>query len=251
MMDLAGKYVLVTGASSGIGRQCAIRCSQLGARLALFGRDQVRLEETRAACANPDQHSITSLDLCQLDAIAPSVQNLVEHSGPFDGLIYASGISTTLPLSSLKANHFDHYMTTNVTAAFLLAGVVTKRACFHDDGGSVVLVSSVMGIVGEKGKVLYSSTKGALISGARSLALELAARKIRVNTVSPGVVVTPLSDRAVYSQTEEQKRYVESLHPLGLGLPDDVAHACAFLLSDSARWVTGSNLVVDGGYSAR
>lgn len=251
MIDLAGKSIVVTGASSGIGRACAITLSRLGARLALFGRDQARLEETRFGCQHPEQHSLTSLDLCSYDDITPAIQKIVERSGPINGLVHAAGISITLPLSSLKAVHFEKYMATNVTAAFLLAGVVTRRAFFHEQGGSVVFVSSVMGIVGEKGKVLYSSTKGALSSGARSLALELAARKIRVNTISPGVVVTPLSERAVYNQTERQRNYIESLHPLGLGLPDDVANACAFLVSDAARWVTGSNLTTDGGYSAR
>jgi NAD(P)-dependent dehydrogenase (short-subunit alcohol dehydrogenase family) len=156
----------------------------------------------------------------------------------------------TMPLSAHKASQFDSFTTTNVTAAFLLVSAATRRGRFNPAGGSVVLVSSVMGVVGEKGKVLYSATKGALIAGARSLALELAGRRIRVNTVSPGVVRTPLWDRSVSRQSEEQRARIEGLHPLGLGEPEDVANACIFLLSDGARWITGSNLVVDGGYTA-
>ena len=106
-------------------------------------------------------------------------------------------------------------------------------------------------MVGEMGKTVYSLTKGALIAGAKSLALELAMRNIRVNTISPGVVITPMSQNAVYSQDEESFSRVKNLHPLGLGKPEDVANACIYLLSDASRWVTGTNLVVDGGYTAR
>ena len=108
-----------------------------------------------------------------------------------------------------------------------------------------------MGSVGEVGKTLYSMTKGALLSASRSLALELAPKKIRVNCISPGVVDTPMSQSAVYSQSEESLNRIRSLHPLGLGRVEDVAHACVFLLSDEARWITGTNLFVDGGYTAR
>ena len=98
---------------------------------------------------------------------------------------------------------------------------------------------------------MYSLTKGALISAAKSMALEFASKKIRFNAISPGVVVTPMSQNAVYSQDEESLNKITALHPLGLGMPDDIANACVYLLSDASRWVTGSNLVVDGGYTAR
>jgi NAD(P)-dependent dehydrogenase (short-subunit alcohol dehydrogenase family) len=108
-----------------------------------------------------------------------------------------------------------------------------------------------MGVAGEKGKTLYSLTKGALISSVRSLAIELANRRIRVNTVSPGVVDSPMSRSAVYSRDDEALNRIRLLHPLGLGEPDDVANACLFLISDASKWITGTNVVVDGGYLAK
>jgi len=108
-----------------------------------------------------------------------------------------------------------------------------------------------MGMVGEAGKTIYSLTKGAMIAGAKSMAIELAPKKLRVNTLSPGVVVTPMTDGAVYSQQEETKEKIISLHPLGLGNTDDIAFACIYLLSDASRWVTGANIPIDGGYTAR
>ena len=136
-------------------------------------------------------------------------------------------------------------------AANNLAWVLTKPAHMAEEGGSLVFITSVMATVGESGKSLYALTKGAVLAAAKSLAIELAPKNIRVNCVSPGVVVSPMSQKSFYSQGEETLNHIKSLHPLGLGTPEDVAAACVYLLSDAARWVTGSNLVVDGGYSAR
>jgi len=145
----------------------------------------------------------------------------------------------------------EEFFRTNVIGAINLTKHAVKSAHFSETGGSVVFISSVMGVAGENGKTLYSMTKGALIAAVRSMAVELAPRKVRVNTVSPGVVESPMSRSAVYSKDEESLNRIRSLHPLGLGKPEDVANACLFLLSDEARWITGTNLVVDGGYLAR
>lgn len=121
----------------------------------------------------------------------------------------------------------------------------------NQTGASVIFIASVMGCVGENAKSLYSLTKGALISACRSLAIEYAPRKIRVNAVSPGVVETAINTSLPYLADPEKRKVTESLHPLGLGTTADVANACIFLLSDSSRWVTGQNLIVDGGYTSK
>ena len=128
----------------------------------------------------------------------------------------------------------EEFFRTNVSGALNLTKHAVKLAHFSEEGGSVIFISSVMGVAGENGKTLYSMTKGALIAAARSMAIELAPRKIRVNTVSPGVVESPMSKNAVYSKDEESLDRIKGLHPLGLGSPEDVANACLFLLSDEA-----------------
>lgn len=249
--SLDGKTILVTGASSGIGRQTAISCSRAGARVVLLGRDETRLQQTLAAMNSPDLHLVYAVDLLDYDVVGKMLKEAVSQVGSLHGLVNAAGISTTLPLKLLSPEKMDHFFRTNVHSAIQLTKLFIKHAAQNNDGASVIFLSSVMGMAGEMGKTIYSLTKGALIAGARSLALELATRNVRVNTISPGVVVTPMSQSAVYSQDEESLNRVKSLHPLGLGKPEDVANACIFLLSDAARWVTGTNLVVDGGYTAR
>ena len=250
MIDLHDKTIVVTGASSGIGRQCALTCARLGARVVLFGRDEVRLAETLEQCGLSSRHLVHSVDLCNHDDVERAILASAEQIGVVQGIVHAAGISTTRPLATLSADECDRFFRTNVTAPVHLTKILTKRRHFDENGGSIVFISSVMGVVGERGKTIYAMTKGALISGARCIALELASRKIRVNVVSPGVVVTPLSDRAAYSQSESSRERIQALHPLGLGTVDDVANACVFLLSDAAVWITGMNMIVDGGYSA-
>lgn len=247
---LREKLILITGASSGIGRQCAILCSHMGANLILLGRRAEELQLTADQLAKDVQYRIYPVDITDYEKVGAVITQAVSELGPIAGLIHSAGISTTLPLRMIKPDKLEQFFRTNVTAAIELSRLVTKPAILADSGASIIFLSSVMGMVGEVGKTIYSLSKGALIAGTRSLALELARKKVRVNCVSPGVVESPMSAQAVYSQDETSRQRIIDLHPLGLGTVEDVANACIFLLSDASRWITGTNLVVDGGYTA-
>lgn len=249
--SLKNKFIIVTGSSSGIGRVCAVTCSRMGATVALFGRDIPRLEETLSLMNDPENHMICTVDLTDYEKIENLVKEIVSQKGRLNGLINCAGISTTLPLNAVTPGRMNEFFETNVIGSINLSKQVVRSSHFSETGGSVVFISSVMGSVGEAGKTLYSMTKGAITAAVKSMAVELAPRKIRVNAVSPGVVVTPMSGKAVYSRDEDSLNKIKSLHPLGLGEPQDVANACVFLLSDEARWITGTNVIVDGGYLAR
>jgi NAD(P)-dependent dehydrogenase (short-subunit alcohol dehydrogenase family) len=248
---LKDQVIVITGASSGIGRQCAITCSQYGAVVIIMGRDRERLSATLELMENPHLHEMIVVDLCEFDLVANEISEICKRIGEISGLVNCAGISTTLPLKASSAEKMEFFFKTNVMGGLNLTKQIVHSSHFSKSGGSVVFISSVMGVVGTKGKTIYSMTKGALISATKSLAIELAAKKIRINSVSPGVVVTPMSKSAVYARNEEALRAIEDLHPLGLGCPEDVANACVFLLSEASRWITGSNLIVDGGYLAK
>jgi len=249
--QLINKNIIITGASSGIGRQCAIGASQLGARVILIARNQKRLEETLALMEKPENHFLCVADLMDYKTTEETVKSVMQQVGKINGVIHAAGISTTLPLRSISPTRMDDYFKTNVYGSIQLTRLLTKPAYLTEEGASIVFLTSIMGIVGEVGKTIYSLTKGALVAGSKSMALELAPKKIRVNCVSPGVVVTPMSSGAVYTQDEASLEKTKALHPLGLGIPEDIANTCMFLLTDASRWITGTNIVVDGGYTAR
>lgn len=248
---LDNKIIIITGASSGIGRQCAISCSNMGARVILLGRNSDRLNETLSDMNLPSRHLTFSIDLVDYENVQDTVNQIFDEFGNINGLINCAGISTTLPFNMSKPEKMDEFFHANVHSAINLTRIVTKQSNIPKEGASIVFISSVMGIAGENGKSLYSMTKGAIIAGARSLAIELAPKNIRVNCISPGVVETPMSKSAIYSRNEESLNKIKGMHPLGLGRPEDVANACIYLLSDASRWVTGTNLIIDGGYTAR
>lgn len=249
--SLENKTILITGASSGIGRQCAISCVEAGAQVIILGRNEDRLTET--ANLLPDQHlkgkHIVHLE--QEESVTSFIANLKDNGVQLSGVIHAAGISTTLPLKSSTLEKQLEFYATNVAGPVNLTRLLLKKGNGLVDNSSIVFISSVMSMVGEKAKSLYGGTKGAINAVVKSMALEYAARKIRINAISPGVVESPMSGKAVYSQSEQALAEVTQKHPLGIGKPEDVAYASIYLLSNAAKWITGSNLVVDGGYTAQ
>lgn len=247
-LDLTGKRILVTGASSGIGRESAIFLSQLGATLIISGRDRVRLEQTHGQLAGGG-HNVEPFDLDVGDKIPAWLLRVAEAGGPLHGLVHSAGITTTLPIRIQTAEQADRVMRTNWSAAWLLAKGF-RQPKVRAESGSVVFISSVVGMVGQPGLSAYASSKGALLALTKALAMELASEKIRVNAVVPGYVQTEMAENLGRILTVEQLDAIRGMHPLGIGSARDIASAIAFLLADTARWITGTALTVDGGYTA-
>jgi len=250
IFSLKDKVILITGASSGIGRRCAITASQLGANIILVARNRQRLEETYSKLEK-GKHLFFSQDITEYNKIEEIVKEAVESMGKISGFVHSAGIEMTLPLKNITSNHYEKVLSVNVISAFELAKIISKKKYLDENGASFVLISSIMGILGQAGKIGYCSSKGALISGAKAMALELASKNIRVNSVLPGVVKTEMSKKLFDVISEEAKASIINMHPMGLGKPEDIANACVYLLSDASGWVTGTNLIIDGGYSAR
>lgn len=247
-MDLTGRTVLVTGASSGLGRAVCALVSQLGGRVILVARNTERLEETRSLMV-AGQHLVVPFDVTDVDAIPKWMKQLASETGPMSGLVHCAGVHRTLPLRVVKQSMVDELMGVNFSAAVALTKGLRQRGV-RAEQSSVVYISSIAALAGNLGNAVYSATKGALVAMCRSLAMELADEGIRVNCVAPGHVPTEMAAKAEQLLSESQIKAIEDMHPLGVGKPDDVANAVAFLLADSGRWITGSNLVVDGGYTA-
>jgi NAD(P)-dependent dehydrogenase (short-subunit alcohol dehydrogenase family) len=248
-LDLSGRVVLVTGASSGIGRDTALLLSQLGARLVLVGRDSGRLNEALSELAG-EGHTVESFDLSAAEQIPLWIKGLASNVGPLSGAVHCAGVYSNRPLRILDVEKFEDVQRINVTASMMIAKGFRQKGCCAASS-SIVLLSSVTGIVGQPGIAAYASSKAAVLGLTRCLALELAREHIRVNCVAPAMVKTEMADQLFKTLSPEQVTSIEEAHPLGIGRPRDVAHAIAFLLSDAARWITGSVLVVDGGYTAR
>lgn len=248
-MDLSGKNILVTGASSGIGKGIAVLLSKLGANIIMTARNEDRLKETYHEL-EPGDHSYYVFDLNNTGAVESLFDDICSGGRKLNGLVHSAGISVTMPVQLLNADDLRNVMSVNFFSFIELAKHFSKRK-YNDNGGSIVAISSISSKVGARGLTAYCASKGALESAVRSMALDFAPKKIRINCISPGMIETKIYEgltRLVNNNNFEadlKKRQV-----MGLGKPEDVAYAAAYLLSDASGFVTGTSVVVDGGYLA-
>lgn len=239
---LKGKTILVTGASSGIGQATAVECAQMGAEVVITGRDTERLQATADLVGNLKAQ--IAADLTNQE----DVERLVAALPLLDGAVLCAGNSTTLPLQFGSREKFDEMFNVNFFAPVELLRLMYKKKVLQK-GASVVLIASIGGTHSfMPGNGVYGASKAALNSLMKYAAREYASRKIRVNSICPGMVDTPLIHRGTI--TEEQLAEDAKRYPLGrYGKPDDIANGAVYLLSDASSWLTGHDLVIDGGFS--
>ena len=235
------RYV-VTGASSGIGRQVALDLANAGATVLGIGRNEERLQSLKAEA--PSRIVTTSLDVCDSKTLEAAVAEFVFAYGKLNGGVHAAGVGVFTSLRDYDRQTADDIMNTSFWAGINLLQLVT-RAKYGERGTSTVLFSSVNALSHEKGAFAYAAAKSAINAAIGSAAKEICGKQHRVNSILPGWVITPMTNSG--KETTDMNA-VASRHLLGFGTPRDVSNAVLFLLSDAARWVTGSNFVVDGGY---
>lgn len=246
-INLVSKHILVTGASKGIGRATCIYLSKLGANVSLVSRNPEKLSETLSLMEGKG-HKIHSFDLRDISNIENFIDDLVDDMGKLDGFVHCAGIGEMRPLQQTKFNFLHEVMLINFYAFIELARVIAKRKNCSSNS-SFVAVSSVASHKGAKSVIAYCASKGAIDSAVRALAKELSGKGIRVNSVVPGFITTDLYYNYinVVGESEFNKDFLSNQY-MGIGDATDVAHAIAFLLCDSAKFITGTGLVVDGGY---
>lgn len=241
--SLKSKTILVTGASSGIGRSVAVECSKLGARLIITGRNKERLDETFKNLEG-DGHKNVVADLSS----EAGASELVDKVEKIDGIVHCAGINNNIPFSFVKRESLEEIMGVNFMAPAVLSAQLVKKKKINKNG-SIVFISSISGVLcSAPASSMYSASKGAINGIAKGMALDLAPRGIRVNCINPGVVDTNIFEKGQI--TEEQLEENKKLYPLRrFGQPKDIALAVIYLLSDASSWVTGSNLIIDGGFT--
>ncbi|MFY9718115.1 MAG: SDR family NAD(P)-dependent oxidoreductase [Candidatus Cybelea sp.] len=245
-MMLAGKTALITGASRGIGRAIAIEFAKRGADVSLVGRDVAALEEAAAAAANARTGTTAAIyvaDVTDRSEMERVVSETVERFGRLDCAIANAGQSVDALILRLKTEVIDQLLDVNLKAAFYLCAAAAKPM-MKQRGGSIVLLTSIVGITGNAGQAAYAASKAGLLGLCKSLAKELGSRNIRVNAVAPGLIETAMVEKMPGAARE----FLIKQAALGrAGKPEDVSGAVAFLCSDAAGYITGQTLVVDGG----
>lgn len=246
-MNLKNKTAIITGGGSGIGLACAKLFCEKGAQVVIFGRRKSRLEKAISQIGN----NVISVqgDISQEKDIKELVNTSLKNFGQIDILVNNAGTSSSSPLHKMESSHWDSIMDINLKGIFRLSKQVLPHM-IEQKKGSIIHISSIFGMVGFSDYGGYGVSKGALIQLSRSIAVEYGLYGIRSNAICPGIVETNMT--AALRRDEELAKKLLKGYPLGrFGQPEDVAHACLFLASDEASFITGAVLPVDGGYTAQ
>lgn len=237
--SLAKKKILVTGASSGIGKSIAQQITKHKGTVIITGRDKVRLDETFDSLKGVNNVSLTA-DLRNLEDINKLVDNLEN----LDGVVFCAGVTDIgIQAKMITENQIDEIFNTNFRSQIILYQHLHKKRKINK-GASLLFISSITALSAIPTTLTYAASKAAITCSVRILASELSKYSIRVNSISPGLIRTPLLN----DMDEESFRNLGEKYPLGLGEPKDVANSSIFLLSDASKWITGIDLIVDGGY---
>ena len=244
MTETQGRIALVTGASQGIGRACALALASSGATVALAARNEAKLAEVQAEIEAAGGHAATfALDIASEESIKSASAAILQRFGKVEILVNNAGITRDDLMLRMKRADWDDVVNTNLTGAFLLTQSLL-RAMMKNRWGRIINITSVVGRTGQAGQVNYASAKAGLIGLTRSLAREVASRGITVNAVAPGYIVTPMTEVL----NEQQTTAMLATIPAGrAGAPEEIAHAVAYLASEGAAYVTGHVLDVNGG----
>ncbi|WP_052259364.1 SDR family NAD(P)-dependent oxidoreductase [Flavobacterium sp. KMS] len=248
-ISLAGKKYIITGASSGIGKATSLLLSKLGATLILIDLNEKGLLETAEMCENKTK--VLLVDLLDSNELKTKIVSAISEVGKVNGFVHLAGRPYLSPLKALNEKVLLDVLKINSIAGLELAKICSNKSVFSGESGAFVFISSVYGCVGSAANVGYAMSKSALHGITKSLAIELAPKGIRVNCIAPGFVKTNMLDSISGSFNSEYDELINKLHPLGLGNAEDVADSIAFLVSDMAKWITGSIINVDGGFTAQ
>lgn len=240
--------VLVTGASSGIGKAVALLCNQMGASVIASGRDMVRLQKLKNTCVHPEFLHIEPRDLQEdMDALPQWVAGLRQKYGKLTGLVCCAGYATVMPLRAYDREVAASLYDIHVHVPLLLAKGFADKRNNMGQGCSIVFLSSAAALAKEAGLSAYGGAKAAIQAATLSLSRELAPQGIRINAVAPAMVRTPMNEQYFAMLSPDARDQTLAAYPLGIGTPEDVAQTVVFLLSNSGKWITGQTIVMDGG----
>lgn len=240
-MDFTGKKIMVVGASSGIGRQLSVLLSELGAEVVLVGRSEEKLERVKSELRNSDIHMTISYDVKNTDECKTVFESAVQDGKKLNGLAYCTGIAKAVPLRVISLAEFNNIFYTNFFGFINFVSYYSKKK--YNDGGSIVGISAVNAHIPQKCMTLYAGSKAALEAAVKTMAIELAEQRIRINAIIPGAVDTPMSEAV----NKDMLNSIVSKQLLGMQNPRQIADYIAFLLSENSSAVTGRSLYADGG----
>ena len=238
LFNIKDKKILITGASSGLGKELAINCSKAGAEVIITGRNKSRLTEVSECDTKIQSH------ICDLHS-EEDIKTLIKMLPKLDGVIFSAGIIEYIPVKLLDKNRIKNTMSINFDGQVLLTQQLIKNKILNPNS-SLVYISSIASKLGVTGTAMYAASKAALNSFVKVTASELASQKIRANYICPGIILTPMGEKA-----QEANNNISIEYPLGLGTPIDIVGPCVFLLSDASKWITGTELIMDGGLTLK